>query len=81
MWGGRMTAQDKALADFGRWCLLQSREGGGSDLDGGSLQDKAEQLGLLERVTVHAACGEACVCAEYSDFPQICLRLASGVQA
>ena len=76
-----MTAQDKALLDFGRWCLLQSREAGGCDLDGGGLQDKAEQLGLLERVTVHQACGEACVCAEYSAFPQICLRLASGVQA
>ncbi|MCS6287732.1 MAG: hypothetical protein H8K10_02000 [Nitrospira sp.] len=76
-----MTSQEKALADFGRWCLLQSREQGGCDLDGGGVQDQAEQLGLLERVTVTEPCGEACVCAEYSSFPQICLRLAAGVQS
>ncbi len=76
-----MTTQEKALCDFGRWCLLQSREHGGCDLDGGSVQDKAEQLGLLERVKVDSPCGDACVCAEYSDFPQICLRLASGVRS
>lgn len=76
-----MTAQDKALSDFGRWCLLQSREHGGCDLDGGAVQDKAEQLGLLERVRVTEPCGEACLCVDYSSFPQICLRLAAGVQS
>lgn len=26
-------------------------------------------------------CGEACLCVGYSSFPQICLRLATGVQS
>jgi hypothetical protein len=62
-----------ALELFGLWCIEEMR--GGFDVDGGSAQDKAEELCLLIRVTATEACGENCRCAEYDDFPQECLRL------
>lgn len=62
--------------EFGYWCLTELRgDNLGSDLDGGSAQDKAEELGLLIRVSVTEPCGDQCVCAEYGDFPQECLRM------
>lgn len=60
---------------FGHWCLNELRENIGDDLDGGAAQDKAEELGLLIRVQVTESCGDRCVCAEYGDFPQECLRI------
>jgi hypothetical protein len=57
--------------------LMESREHLGSDIDGGWLQDKAEEFGLLKRVTVTEPCGEICSCAEYDDFPQECLQIAA----
>jgi hypothetical protein len=63
-----------ALARFGEWCLREARDVFG-DLDGGSVQDKAESLGLLAEVTVTEPCGEECTCAEYyGGFPMKCLR-------
>ena len=50
------------------------------DLDGGWLQDKAEELGLLVRVEVSEPCGENCWCAEYDDFPQECIRYSEEVR-
>lgn len=76
-----MTKQQYALLELGRWCLLTHCDSDCCDVDGSALQDKAEQLGLLERVTVSEPCGEACVCAEVAVFPQICIRLAAGVQS
>jgi hypothetical protein len=65
------------LAEFGRWCLLKHRADGGGDLDAGELQDKAEDIGLLVRVSVEKPCGEHCTCAEFVDeWPARCLRLA-----
>lgn len=62
------------LASFGAWCLREHRQDFG-DLDGASLQDKAEQIGLLVRVPVSEPCGEDCHCAEYyGEFPTECLR-------
>lgn len=58
---------------FGLAVLEESRTDLG-DIDGGWIQDKAESLGLLERVTVTEPCGEECRCAEYGDFPHECLR-------
>ena len=49
-----------------------------ADLDGGWLQDKAEELGLLVRVQVTEPCGEGCRC---EDFPQYCLRYSPEVAA
>ena len=67
----------KALAQLGVWCLDESRQNDCSDIDGGSLQDKAIELGLLAYVDVAEPCNEACHCLEYegSDgFPTRCLR-------
>ena len=65
-----------ALEEFGKWCLKELRgENIGNDLDGGAAQDKAEELGLLIRVTVTEPCGDRCFCADYDDFPTECLRL------
>lgn len=63
------------LEKFGQWCLLEMRDDGGTDIDGGSAQEKALELGLLGCVTVAEACGDECRCAEYYDeFPAECLR-------
>ena len=52
------------------------------DLDGGWLQDKAEELGLLVREEAVEACDEEwCKCAEYGDFPQSCLRYSELTRA
>jgi hypothetical protein len=63
-----------ALARFGRWCLEESRIDF-TEVDGGSIQDKAESLGLLANVIVMKPCGEECRCIDYYDeFPAQCLR-------
>ena len=49
-----------------------------ADLDGGWLQDTAEEFGLLERITVTEPCGEMCRC---EDFPQECLRYPQSIKA
>lgn len=67
----------RALAELGRWCLTESRENDCSDVGGGSLQDKAIELGLLAYVTVAEPCGEACACMDYyagDEWPHDCLR-------
>jgi hypothetical protein len=72
-----MTIADQLskLAALGLWALEETRaENIGSDLDGGSVQDKAEALGLLQRIEVTEDCGGGCTCVEYGDFPQDCLR-------
>jgi len=66
--------------EFGRWCLKQLRDDIGTDLDGGAAQDKALELGLIEYVHVTEPCGEHCMCVEYGDFPQECLRMTNGVR-
>lgn len=66
-----------ALAELGRWCLTESRDNDCGDVDGGSLQDKAIELGLLAYVTVAEPCGEACACMDYyagDEWPHDCLR-------
>lgn len=68
-----MSAQEQ-FARFGVFILNLSREDFG-DIDGGTIQDRAEKLGLLHRVRVIEPCSEDCACAEYDDFPQECLRL------
>jgi hypothetical protein len=49
-------------------------------LDGGDIQDIAEACGLLVPTEVTAACGEACRCAEYGDFPQTCFRYSPALK-
>lgn len=61
--------------------VLSGYLGGGEneigDKDGGTLEEWAEECGLLERVTIAERCGEDCSCAEYygyDGFPVQCLR-------
>jgi len=67
----------RALAVFALAVLEETREEL-ADLDGGWLQDKAEELGLLVRVEVVVPCGVTCRC---EDFPMDCLRYSPAVQA
>jgi hypothetical protein len=68
-----ITGSDRDLAKFAILVLEESRDEL-TDLDGGWLQDTAEECGLLVRVEVTEPCGDVCQCAEYGDFPQECLR-------
>jgi hypothetical protein len=45
------------------------------DWDGGAMQSAMVRAGLLAEVEVTEACGEACICADYDEFPQRCLAL------
>jgi hypothetical protein len=71
---------EEGLVKFALLVLEESRDDLG-DLDGGWLQDKAEECGLLVRVTATEPCGEVCSCAEYDDFPQQCLRYSEEIRA
>lgn len=73
-----MTPIESSLVAFARWVIREHRDSI-CDVGGGDIQDKLVQLGLLVSVPVTEPCGEACLCAEYGDFPQDCLRLAEGV--
>jgi hypothetical protein len=67
----------RPLEKFGRWVLSESRYPEAGDVDGGAIQDKAIELGLLGYVTVAEPCGEHCACAEYfsaDEWPCECLR-------
>lgn len=44
-----------------------------ADVDGGDIQDWAEEAGLLVKHCVSESCGEYCVCAEVG-FPSECYR-------
>ena len=71
---------NEQLITFARWTICEHRKHEGCDMDGESIQDKLEELGLLVRVEVKEPCGENCHCAEYCDeWPVHCLRLADGV--
>lgn len=74
-----MTRIDEQLLAFARWVIAEHREELG-DLDGGSIQDKLIELGLLVGVEVTEPCGELCRCVEYfGEFPATCYRLDAGV--
>lgn len=83
---GRMRKAEASLVEqeglhkFALLVLEESRDELG-DLDGGWLQDKAEELGLLVRVEATERCGENCWCAEYDEFPQECLRYPDKIKA
>lgn len=74
-----LTAGER-LAAFGAAVLEESRDDL-CDLDGGWLQEKAVELGVLVEVPVTEACDEStCRCAEYG-FPTTCYRYAPEVCA
>lgn len=62
------------LRAFAVWAWDAAADGG--DLDGGSIQDKAVELGLLAPTEATEPCGPegACRCAGYDDFPTTCYR-------
>ncbi len=64
-----------ALARFGLWCLEEARGcDGPGDVDGGALQGKALELGLLTSHEVTERCESSfCACEEYG-FPATCIR-------
>ncbi len=75
-----MTDIEKKLVAFAQWVIAEHRCAFG-DVDGGSIQDKLEELGILQPVRVSEPCGEFCMCVEYeAEFPTDCLRLVDGVK-
>jgi len=46
------------------------------DIDTCDVQELAVKFGLLKEVVMTEPCGDHCVCAEASDFPQTCYRRA-----
>lgn len=79
-----MTVQEK-FAQLGAWCLEYHRDNECSDIDGGDLQDKAIEIGLLGYTPMEKPCGEdgACWCMSYyhpTDWPVDCLRRTEGVR-
>jgi hypothetical protein len=70
----------QALAKFGA-AVIEEARGELGDLDGGWLQDKAVECGVLEPVTALAPCGDECRCAEYDDFPQECFQYPDDVRS
>lgn len=69
-----------ALARFGLWCLEEARGvDGPGDVDGGDLQDKAVELGLLSSHEVTEPCCEGCACSEWG-FPTTCIRTSAALE-
>lgn len=62
---------------FLHWVVDQTFDG--HDVDGGDLQEKLFEFGLLESVVVTEACGEGCFCARDIEmyggkFPALCYK-------
>jgi len=57
-----IAAERNALRAFAQGVMESWPDG---DVDGGYLQDMAEQHGLLKPETFHEACGEDCRCLQY----------------
>jgi hypothetical protein len=68
------TEQSAALAAFARHMIEIAWDG--HDADGGEIQGRAVEAGMLVPTTVDAPCGETCRCVEYGEFPATCYRLA-----
>ncbi len=52
------------LARLGAWVLAEMRENA-SDIDGGDVQDKAEEFGVVSPEPAQKPCCENCLCAEF----------------
>ncbi len=62
-------------AEFGRRIMAEHKVDHGCDVDGGTIQDIAVELGVLQVVEVTEPCGDHCACAEVGDFPLSCYRV------
>ena len=70
--------QHQALIAFFKWAMWQEGDWCGA-IDGADLQDKAEELGLIEKTIVNEPCCEQCACAEvWGEFPVECYRYTLG---
>ena len=70
-----LRAQAGAIRFAGHVLNAHRNEGYPGDVDGGYLQRRATECGLLEERTVSAPCGEQCACAEVlseQEFPTVC---------
>lgn len=69
------------LAKFGALVLEESLPCSRGEIDNCWLQEKAQELGILEVVEVTEPCGEHCVCSEWGGdkFPMECLRYAKEI--
>ncbi len=52
-----------------------------ADVDGGWLQEKMAECGLLKEFTATEPCREGCRCAEWDSFPQPCMRNTDATDA
>ena len=80
-----MVAVPVGFARFLENVMESAREHGGGhypDIDGGWLQDRATDVGILVAVPVTEACGEGenCVCVDYG-FPTECYRYSPEFKA
>lgn len=72
-------AQNANWRTFGAKVLQSAREHM-SDVDGGDIQDWAEEAGLLVKHCVYESCGEHCIYAEVG-FPSECYRYSDEASA
>lgn len=75
-----LTTDLRNLAKFGEAVLEEFQEAY-TDIDGGWLQDKAVECGVLVEVEATEPCGDNCGCAGVTDFPTTCYRRAADVGA
>lgn len=72
-----MSDKYEALRKFAKWVMWTEGDWCGN-IDGADIQDKAEELGLIELYTATEPCCDWCMCAEvYDDFPVQCYRYTS----
>jgi hypothetical protein len=78
-------ATDGDARDAAARLVLAIFEEDRGDIDGGWLQDKAVECGVLVEVEATERCVDPeignCACAEYGDFPMTCYRLNSELAA
>lgn len=68
--------ENTQLLSFVGKVLKFHRENDCCYVDGGTIQDAAEESGLLIKKMFDAPCGEGCVCAEMCKPPYECLVLS-----
>lgn len=68
-----------ALVLFAQWVIAAHREEC-TDVDGGAIQGKLQELGLLVITIEQDPCGDDCRCAAYDvEWPHECVRVKGGV--
>lgn len=65
-------AERDTLSRFAKWVVDEYRLH--SVVDGGCVQEKAAELGVIVAVEMDGPCGAGCTCAEVDDFPLKCYR-------